>query len=158
MPGYNLSVLNRETHEPCKPNETGYIVMKTPTPPSFMLSLWKRDEAFIEKYFKEFPGYYETGDSGYFDEDGYFYIMSRVDDVINTAGHRLSTGEMEEVLMKNEKQPFSPLKNSFLKKIANTKRLNAHDNKCLTKSIKPRKMAPAKPSFLISEHKPLELR
>lgn len=77
--------------------------MKEPTPPSFMLSLWKRDEAFIEKYFKQFPGYYETGDSGYFDEDGYFYIMSRVDDVINTAGHRLSTGQMEEILMKNSK-------------------------------------------------------
>ena len=66
--------------------------MKLPTPPSFMLSLWKKDDAFVQKYFKNVKGYYETGDSGYQDEDGYFHIMSRVDDVINTAGHRLSTG------------------------------------------------------------------
>ena len=75
--------------------------MKLPTPPSFMLSLWKRDEAFVEKYFTKFPGYYDTGDSGFYDEDGYFHVMSRVDDIINTAGHRLSTGEMEEIIMKD---------------------------------------------------------
>ena len=57
-----------------------------------MLSLWNRDELFKEKYFSTFEGYYNTGDSGYYDEDGYFYVMSRVDDIINTAGHRLSTG------------------------------------------------------------------
>ena len=77
--------------------------MKMPTPPSFMLSLWNRDDAFIEKYFQNYPGFYETGDSGFFDEDGYFHIMSRVDDIINTAGHRLSTGEMEEVIMMHPK-------------------------------------------------------
>jgi propionyl-CoA synthetase len=58
---------------------------------------------FINKYFSTLPGHYNTGDSGYYDEDGYFHIMSREDDVINTAGHRLSTGEMEEILMKHEK-------------------------------------------------------
>ena len=68
-----------------------------------MLSLWKRDDAFAEKYFSKFPGYYDTGDAGYYDSDGYFHIMSRVDDIINTAGHRLSTGEMEEIIMKNPK-------------------------------------------------------
>lgn len=77
--------------------------MKLPTPPSFMLSLWKKDAAFVEKYFAHIPGYYDTGDSGYMDNDGYFHIMARVNDIINTAGHRLSTGEMEENLMKHPK-------------------------------------------------------
>lgn len=67
-------------------------------PPSFMLTLWGNDQAFIEKYLTETPGYYTTGDAGLIDENGYLHIMTRVDDVINTAGHRLSTGRLEEVI------------------------------------------------------------
>jgi len=67
-------------------------------PPSFMLTLWGNDQAFIEKYLTETPGYYTTGDAGMIDEHGYLHIMTRVDDVINTAGHRLSTGRLEEVI------------------------------------------------------------
>lgn len=67
-------------------------------PPSFMLTLWGNDQAFIEKYLTETPGYYTTGDAGMIDENGYLHIMTRVDDVINTAGHRLSTGRLEEVI------------------------------------------------------------
>lgn len=66
-----------------------------------MLTILNNDDKYIEKYFSSVPGHYNTGDSGYWDEDGYFYVMSREDDVINTAGHRLSTGEMEEILMKH---------------------------------------------------------
>ena len=64
-----------------------------------MKTLWKNDEGYINTYLKEFPGYFETGDAGYIDEDGYLWIMSRTDDIINVAGHRLSTGEIEEVLL-----------------------------------------------------------
>jgi propionyl-CoA synthetase len=67
-------------------------------PPSFMLTLWGNDEAFIKKYLSDTPGYYTTGDAGMLDEHGYLHIMTRVDDVINTAGHRLSTGQLEEVI------------------------------------------------------------
>jgi propionyl-CoA synthetase len=69
-----------------------------PLPPAFMLTLWGNDEAFIEKYLAETPGYYTTGDAGVFDEHGYLHIMTRVDDVINTCGHRISTGRLEEVI------------------------------------------------------------
>ena len=72
--------------------------MKLPLPPSCLPTIWGADQAFIEKYLTTFPGYYETGDAGYKDEDGYLYIMARTDDVINVAGHRLSTGQLEEVL------------------------------------------------------------
>ena len=67
-------------------------------PPSFMLTLWGNDEAFIQKYLSDTPGYYTTGDAGVFDENGYLSIMTRLDDVINTSGHRLSTGRLEEVV------------------------------------------------------------
>ena len=67
-------------------------------PPSCLPTIWGADEAFVEKYLTTFPGYYETGDAGYRDADGYLYIMARTDDVINVAGHRLSTGQLEEVL------------------------------------------------------------
>lgn len=70
-------------------------------PPAFMLSLWGNDEAFIKKYLAETPGYYTTGDAGVRDENGYVHIMTRVDDVINTAGHRISTGRLEEVVNEN---------------------------------------------------------
>jgi propionyl-CoA synthetase len=78
--------------------ETGAIVVKLPLPPSGLPSLWNADDRFIESYMEEFPGYYKTADAGYQDEDGYLYIMSRTDDIINVAGHRLSTGLLEEVL------------------------------------------------------------
>lgn len=68
-------------------------------PPSFMLTLYNNDEAFIQKYLEETPGYYTSGDAGYFDDDGYLNVMTRLDDIINTAGHRLSTASMEEELI-----------------------------------------------------------
>ncbi len=71
-------------------------------PPSFMLTLYGNDEAFNHKYLEEVPGYYFTGDCGYFDENGYLDVMTRLDDVINTAGHRLSTAQMEEVLLEHD--------------------------------------------------------
>ena len=73
-------------------------MIKLPMPPAFMLTLWGNDEAFIKKYLNDVPGYYTTGDAGVVDEKGYVHIMTRVDDVINTAGHRISTGRLEEVV------------------------------------------------------------
>jgi propionyl-CoA synthetase len=92
VPGYNMYIIDAKTKKLSNAGESGILAMKLPTPPSFMLGLWNNQNAYIEKYCKNFPGYYETGDSGYCDKDGYFYIMARVDDIINTAGHRLSTG------------------------------------------------------------------
>jgi propionyl-CoA synthetase len=81
------------------PGEIGALVVKLPLPPGTLPTLWKtNDERFIEAYLEEFPGYYKTADAGYIDEDGYAYVMARTDDIINVAGHRLSTGAMEEVL------------------------------------------------------------
>ena len=77
-------------------------MIKLPLPPSFMLTLWGNDEAFIKKYLTDNPGFYTTGDAGQFDERGYLHIMTRVDDVINTAGHRISTGRLEEVVNSHE--------------------------------------------------------
>ena len=76
----------------------GTIVVKLPLPPGTLPTLWQADQRYIESYLERYPGYYLTGDAGYQDEDGYLFIMSRIDDVINVAGHRLSTGAMEEVL------------------------------------------------------------
>jgi propionyl-CoA synthetase len=76
----------------------GAIAVKLPLPPGTLPTLWNAEERFLKSYLTTFPGYYETGDAGYVDEDGYLYIMARTDDVINVAGHRLSTGAMEEVL------------------------------------------------------------
>lgn len=97
IPGYDVRVFN-EANEECDPNELGKVVIKMPLPPSFMLTLWGNDEAFINKYLAETPGYYTTGDAGIKDENGYLHIMTRVDDVINTSGHRISTGRLEEVV------------------------------------------------------------
>jgi propionyl-CoA synthetase len=97
MPGYAIEVLD----EACKPvprGEMGSIVIKLPLPPGCLPTLWHQDERMRESYLAEFPGYYKTADAGYVDEDGYVYIMGRTDDIINVAGHRLSTGGMEEVL------------------------------------------------------------
>jgi propionyl-CoA synthetase len=73
-----------------------------PLPPAFMLTLWGNDQAFIDKYLADTPGYYTTGDAGMIDENGYLHIMTRTDDVINTAGHRISTGRLEEVVNEHE--------------------------------------------------------
>lgn len=97
-PGYEIHILDEESHEQKEPNTLGKVAIKLPMPPSFMLTLWGNDEAFVEKYLTETPGYYTTGDAGLIDENGYLHIMTRVDDVINTAGHRLSTGRLEEVI------------------------------------------------------------
>ena len=97
MPGYNIDIL--DTYGEVLPaGELGAISIKLPLPPSCLTTIWGADQAFIDKYLTTFPGYYETGDAGYCDEDGYLYIMARTDDVINVAGHRLSTGQLEEVL------------------------------------------------------------
>src|SRR5260370_41582920 len=81
-----------------KPGETGEIVGRLPLPAGRLPALWHDDERFVASYLSAHPGCYTTGDGGYRDEDGYVYVMGRIDDVINVAGHRLSTGQMEEVL------------------------------------------------------------
>lgn len=115
-PGYDIQIVQDEcfkdetsencdikSDNPCievlKPNVTGKVYVKLPMPPSFMLSLWGNDKAYIEKYISKDGEYYITGDAGHFDENGYLFIESRVDDVINVAGHRLSTGRIEEVII-----------------------------------------------------------
>lgn len=97
-PGFDVHIMDQENKEITKPNTLGKICIKLPMPPSFMLSLWGNDEVFVKKYLTEVPGYYLAGDCGYFDEDNYLNVMTRIDDIINTAGHRLSTAQMEEVL------------------------------------------------------------
>ncbi|NOX72723.1 MAG: propionyl-CoA synthetase [Alphaproteobacteria bacterium] len=97
MPGYDVRILS-DTGEEMPTGELGAIVIKLPLPPGTLPSLWHADERYRASYLTTFEGYYETGDAGYVDEDGYLYIMARTDDVINVAGHRLSTGAMEEVL------------------------------------------------------------
>ena len=101
MPGYNINVLSEDKIEVGR-GSLGAISIKLPLPPGSLPTLWNADERYIESYLTSFPGYYETGDAGYQDEDGYLYIMSRTDDVINVAGHRLSTGAMEEVLSNHQ--------------------------------------------------------
>jgi propionyl-CoA synthetase len=97
VPGYDIRVLDEEDQE-CEANQIGSIVAKLPLPPGTLLTLWNADDHFVNAYLRRHPGYYLTSDAGYKDEDGYVYIMSRIDDIINVAGHRLSTGAMEEVL------------------------------------------------------------
>jgi len=97
MPGYQVDVVD-EAAKPVGPNTMGSIVIKLPMPPGCLPTLWNQDERFKEAYLSEFPGYYKTSDAGYKDEDGYVFVMGRTDDIINVAGHRLSTGGMEEIL------------------------------------------------------------
>ncbi|WP_022721093.1 propionyl-CoA synthetase [Rhodopseudomonas sp. B29] len=97
MPGYKLEVVD-EAAKPLPPGTMGSIVIKLPLPPGNLPTLWQQDERCRESYFAEFPGYYKTSDAGYMDEDGYVFVMGRTDDIINVAGHRLSTGGMEEIL------------------------------------------------------------
>ncbi|XP_028307022.1 acyl-CoA synthetase short-chain family member 3, mitochondrial isoform X1 [Gouania willdenowi] len=98
VPGYNVTVIDDDMQE-VKPRTLGNIVVRLPLPPGAALSLWKNRDLFKKLYFTKFPGFYDTMDAGYLDEDGFLYIMSRSDDVINVAGHRLSTGALEEALL-----------------------------------------------------------
>jgi propionyl-CoA synthetase len=97
MPGYDLRVVDEACRE-VAPGTMGSIVLKLPLPPACLPTLWNADERMRESYLDEFPGYYKTADAGFKDEDGYVFVMGRTDDIINVAGHRLSTGGMEEVL------------------------------------------------------------
>lgn len=97
VPGYDVQFLD-DSGQPVAVGQMGAIAIKLPLPPGTFPTLWQNDERFFSSYLETFPGYYETGDAGYVDEDGYVYIMGRTDDVINVAGHRLSTGAMEEVI------------------------------------------------------------
>jgi propionyl-CoA synthetase len=97
VPGYDVRIVDSDGNE-LGPGRTGEIVVRLPLPPGCLPSLWRDDERFVASYLSRHPGCYITGDGGYRDNDGYLYVMGRIDDVINVAGHRLSTGEMEEVL------------------------------------------------------------
>jgi propionyl-CoA synthetase len=97
VPGWRVEVLN-ESRRPAKPNEIGSLVCKLPLPPGTLPTLWNADSRYEQSYLSEFPGNYKTGDAGFIDDDGYVFVMTRTDDVINVAGHRLSTGAIEEVL------------------------------------------------------------
>ena len=97
VPGYDVRVLGDDGRE-VPAGTTGNIVIELPMPPGCLLTLWNRDDAFRESYLVDYPGFYKTADAGFKDEEGYISVMSRTDDVINVAGHRLSTGSLEEVL------------------------------------------------------------
>jgi len=97
VPGYDVRVVGPDGAE-VAPGETGEIVVRLPLPPGCLPTLWGDDQRFVDSYLSQHPGFYITGDGGYRDGDGYLYVMGRIDDVINVAGHRLSTGEMEEIL------------------------------------------------------------
>jgi len=100
VPGYNVQILD-ENGKPLPPNVQGNIAIKLPLPPSCLTTIWGDMPRFKRSYLETYPGYYVSGDGGYIDEDGYLFVMGRVDDVINVAGHRLSTGEMEEIVGKH---------------------------------------------------------
>jgi propionyl-CoA synthetase len=97
VPGYDVRILDTDGNE-LPPHHEGDVVIKLPLPPGTLASLWQADDKFVSAYTSRFPGYYLTSDGGYKDEDGYIFIMGRMDDVINIAGHRLSTGAMEEII------------------------------------------------------------
>ena len=100
MPGFNLQVLDKEGKK-CRVGKLGNLVIKLPLPPSCLMGIWEDDARYKRSYLNFYDGYYLTGDSGYIDKDGYVWVMGRMDGVINVAGHRLSTGEMEEVVAKH---------------------------------------------------------
>jgi propionyl-CoA synthetase len=97
VPGYDVRILDGEGNE-LGPETEGAVAVRLPLPPGALTTLWNADERFVDSYMTAHPGYYVTGDGGHFDEDGYLFVMGRVDDVINVAGHRLSTGAIEEVV------------------------------------------------------------
>ncbi|WP_419149309.1 acetate--CoA ligase [Pseudoalteromonas 'SMAR'] len=96
-PGYQVAILDVDG-SPCQANEQGVVAIKLPLPPGCLTTIWNNNERFRGSYLNQYPGYYLSGDGGYLDDDGYLFIMGRTDDVINVAGHRLSTGEMEEIV------------------------------------------------------------
>jgi propionyl-CoA synthetase len=101
VPGWDVRVLDAETAgiaDELPAGEIGAIAVKLPLPPGALLTLWQADDRFVDSYMKAFPGFYQTADAGFIDADGYIYVMTRTDDIINVAAHRLSTGEIEEVL------------------------------------------------------------
>jgi propionyl-CoA synthetase len=100
VPGFALDFFDEEGNS-VPANTLGNMVIKTPLPPGTLTTIFNQDERYFKDYLSKYPGYYDTGDSAYIDDDGYVYIMGRTDDVINTAGHRLSTGSMEEILMEH---------------------------------------------------------
>jgi propionyl-CoA synthetase len=100
VPGYDVRILDASGKE-LGPSQEGLVAIKLPLPPGTLPTLWQADERFVKSYMSMFPGYYFTSDGGYRDEEGYTFIMGRVDDVINVAGHRLSTGAMEEIIAKH---------------------------------------------------------
>ncbi|HEY6323423.1 MAG TPA: AMP-binding protein, partial [Thermoanaerobaculia bacterium] len=97
VPGYDVQVVDDDC-KPVAPGTIGNLVVKLPLPPGCLPTLWNNDEGYLQSYLRQFPGYYKTADAGFKDEDGYLFVMSRTDDIINVAGHRLSTGGLEEVL------------------------------------------------------------
>ena len=107
VPGYDVRVLGPDG-EAAAPGAEGAIAIRLPLPPGCLPTLWQDDERFVESYLSRFPGHYLTGDGGHLDEDGYLFVMGRIDDVINVAGHRLSTGAMEEVLATHPTSPSAP--------------------------------------------------
>ncbi len=96
-PGFDVQILNMQGGQ-CAPNEQGVVAIKLPLPPGCLPTIWQNTARFKTGYLTQYPGYYLSGDGGYIDDDGYLFIMGRTDDVINVAGHRLSTGEMEEIV------------------------------------------------------------
>lgn len=98
MPGYDIAILDDAGREVREPGREGHITMRLPLPPGSLLGVWGSPERFADAYLSAFPGHYASGDSGYLDHDGYLFVLGRTDDVINVAGHRLSTGSLEEVL------------------------------------------------------------
>ena len=101
VPGWKIDVLD-ESCKPVPPGEIGAISLKLPLPPGSLPTLWQNDKRFVDSYLTRYPGYYETGDAGIIDQDGYLHVLSRTDDIINVAGHRLSTGGMEQVLAEHQ--------------------------------------------------------
>jgi propionyl-CoA synthetase len=97
VPGYDVQVVDDDCR-PVAPGTIGNLVLKLPLPPGCLPTLWNNDDGYVQSYLRQFPGYYKTADAGFKDEDGYVFVMSRTDDIINVAGHRLSTGGVEEVL------------------------------------------------------------
>jgi propionyl-CoA synthetase len=98
VPGYRVEVLDPASGHPVEAGQEGVVAIRLPLPPGTLPTLWGDDHRFVSSYLSTFEGYYSTGDGGYLDDDGYLYVMGRIDDVINVAGHRLSTGAMEEVI------------------------------------------------------------
>ncbi|KAA6225030.1 MULTISPECIES: propionyl-CoA synthetase [unclassified Campylobacter] len=101
MPGFNLKVLDEETGKELGAGKKGALCLKLPLPPASLMGIWENDERYRRGYLDKFPGYYVTGDMGYIDKDGYVFVLGRIDGIINVAGHRLSTGEMEEIIAKH---------------------------------------------------------